>query len=54
MSKSKAKPFPELVSDATAEAFVAEADLSDYDWSDMKQIRFEFAAKDARKPGSKG
>ena len=48
MSKSKAKPFPELASDAAAEAFVAEADLSEYDWSDMKRIRFEFAAKDAR------
>lgn len=48
MSKSKADPFPELVSDVAAEAFVAEADLTDYDWSDMKSVRFEFAAKDAR------
>ena len=48
MTKSKPKPFPNLASDAAAEAFVAEADLSDYDWSDMKPVRFEFAAKDAR------
>ena len=48
MSKSKAKPFPELASDAATEAFVAEADLTEFDWSDMKPVRFEFAAKDAR------
>jgi predicted DNA binding CopG/RHH family protein len=48
MSKSMAKPFPELNSDAAAEAFVDEADLSGFDWSDMKRVRFEFAAKDAR------
>ena len=45
---TKAKPFPVLTSDAAAEQFVAEADLSTYDWSDMKPVRFEFAAKDAR------
>jgi predicted DNA binding CopG/RHH family protein len=48
MNKSKAKRFPELASDAESEAFVAEANLEDYDWSDMKRVRFEFAAKDAR------
>jgi predicted DNA binding CopG/RHH family protein len=48
MSKNTAKRFPELASDAAAEAFVAEADLTDFDWSDMKGVRFEFAAKDAR------
>ncbi len=48
MSKGKLKPFPELTSDEAAERFVAEADLSEYDWSDMKPVRFEFAAKDAR------
>ncbi len=48
MSKAKLKPFPALESDAAAEAFVVEADLSTFDWSDMKPIRFEFAAKDAR------
>jgi predicted DNA binding CopG/RHH family protein len=45
---SKTKPFPKFASDAEAERFVAEADLSTYDWSDMKPVRFEFAAKDAR------
>lgn len=45
---SKTKPFPQFTSDAEAERFVAEADLTDYDWSDMKPVRFEFAAKDAR------
>ena len=48
MTKKKTKPFPELASDAAAEAFVAEADLTEFDWSDMKPVRFEFAAKDAR------
>ena len=48
MSKSKTDRFPELASDEAAEAFVAEADLTDFDWSDMKPVRFEFAAKDAR------
>ena len=48
MSKSKTDRFPELASDEAAETFVADADLTDYDWSDMKSVRFEFAAKDAR------
>ena len=48
MSKSKTDRFPELASNEAAETFVAEADLTDYDWSDMKPVRFEFAAKDAR------
>lgn len=48
MSKSKTEAFPELSSDEAAEALVAEADLTGYDWSDMKSVRFEFAAKDAR------
>lgn len=48
MTERKARPFPDLTSDAAAEAFVSQADLTDYDWSDMKSVRFEFAAKDAR------
>ncbi len=48
MTKSKAKPFPELASDAAAETFVAESDLTEFDWSDMKPVHFEFATKDAR------
>ncbi len=42
------KPFPRLSSDEEAEAFVENADLSEYDFSDMKPTRFEFAAKAAR------
>jgi len=42
----KKKQFPDFKSDAEAEAFVATADLSDYDFSDMKPMRFELRAKD--------
>ena len=48
MTKGKLKPFPEFESDEAAERFVAKADLSTYNWSDMKPVRFEFAAKGAR------
>ena len=48
MSELKLKPFPHLASDAEAADFVSNADLTDYDWSDMKRVQFEFAAKDAR------
>jgi predicted DNA binding CopG/RHH family protein len=48
MSKPMAKTFPDLNSDAAAEAFVADADLTEFDWSDMKPMRFEFSTKDAR------
>jgi predicted DNA binding CopG/RHH family protein len=43
MSKKK---FPELKTDAEAERFVATADLSNYDFSDMKPMRFELRRKD--------
>lgn len=43
MSKKK---FPEFKTDAEAERFVAEADLSAYDFSDMKPMRFELKRKD--------
>lgn len=42
------KPFPKFSTDEEAEEFVATADLSEYDFSDMKPMRFEFANKDAR------
>jgi predicted DNA binding CopG/RHH family protein len=45
MSRTKGKRFPEFESDTAAEAFVAEADLTDYDWSDMRPHSFEFAPK---------
>lgn len=49
MSESKAnKPLPAFASDAEAEAFVETADLTEFDLSDLKPVRFEFAAKGAR------
>ena len=41
-----AKPFPDFKTDAEAEAFVAGTDLADYDFSDMKPMRFELRRKD--------
>jgi predicted DNA binding CopG/RHH family protein len=40
------KTFPEFKTDAEAERFVAAADLSEYDFSDMKPMRFELRRKD--------
>lgn len=42
------KPFPPLTTDADAEAFVREADLSAFDLSAMTPTRFEFAPKASR------
>jgi predicted DNA binding CopG/RHH family protein len=42
------KPLPALRSDEGAERFVAEADLTEYDLSDMRIIRFEFQPKTER------
>jgi predicted DNA binding CopG/RHH family protein len=42
------KPFPIFKSDAEAERFVAEADLSEYDFSEFKPAHFEFAKKTER------
>lgn len=42
------KPMPRLMSDEEAEDFVANSDLTEYDLSDFKPMRFEFVAKDAR------
>lgn len=44
---AKAKPMPPLDSDAAAEAFVATADLSQYDLSGFKPMRFEIEPKSA-------
>jgi predicted DNA binding CopG/RHH family protein len=41
----KAKLMPILHSDADAEKFVATADLSQYDLSDFKPMRFEIEPK---------
>ncbi len=42
------KRLPSLTTDAEAEAFVNEADLSEFDLSAMAPTRFEFAPKGAR------
>ena len=41
--KAKARPMPSLHSDAEAVAFTAEADLTQYDLSGFKPMRFEIA-----------
>jgi predicted DNA binding CopG/RHH family protein len=40
--------LPKLDSDEAAEAFVATSDLTDYDLSDMRMVRFEFQPKTER------
>ncbi len=47
MNTKTNKPIPSLRSDAQAEAFVAKADLSEYDLSGFKPMRFEVARKEA-------
>jgi predicted DNA binding CopG/RHH family protein len=42
------KPLPALNSDAEAEAFVASADLTDYDLSGITMVKFEFQPKTER------
>lgn len=53
---AKARPMPSLRSDAEAETFTAEADLTQYDLSGFKPMRFEIAPKEAalnmRLPGA--
>ena len=41
------KEAPELASDAEVESFVETADLSEYDLSAMKAMRFELRRKDS-------
>ena len=43
--QKKSKLFPRFESDADAERFVAEADLSEYDFSDFRPMNFEFERK---------
>ena len=40
------RKFPEFKTDAEAEEFVVTADLSEFDFSDMKPMRFELRRKD--------
>jgi predicted DNA binding CopG/RHH family protein len=42
---NKGKPMPLFESDAAAEKFVDEADLTQYDLSGFKPMRFEFEKK---------
>jgi predicted DNA binding CopG/RHH family protein len=42
------KKLPKLRSDKEAEAFVADADLTQYDLSKMQKVQFEFQPKDER------
>jgi predicted DNA binding CopG/RHH family protein len=42
------KKLPRLQSDEEAEAFVANADLTDYDLSDLRTVVFEFQPKTER------
>ncbi len=42
------KNLPRLRSDKAAEDFVAKADLTEYDLSEMRTVRFEFQAKSER------
>jgi predicted DNA binding CopG/RHH family protein len=46
ISSPNPKPFPTLKTDEEAEDFVANADLTQFDWSDMKRVKFEFQPKD--------
>ena len=45
--KSKSKSMPSLKSDADAERFVETSDLSEFDLSGFKPMRFEFESKKA-------
>ncbi len=46
--EDKLKKFPVHKTDEEAERFVDEADLSKYDFSGFKPVRFEFQKKTAR------
>jgi predicted DNA binding CopG/RHH family protein len=46
-SSFMSKTFPDLRSDEEADAWLKAADLSEYDLSGMKKVRFELARKDA-------
>ena len=48
MSEPRLQKLPALLTDEDAERFVDEADLSEYDLSRFKPMRFEFAPKDGR------
>ena len=39
------KPLPKLMTDEAAETFITDADLTEYDLSGLKPVRFEFQPK---------
>ncbi len=47
-SRRALRPLPRLESDEEAARFVEEADLTRYDLSSFRPVRFEFARKTAR------
>ncbi|OLP56593.1 hypothetical protein BJF92_10880 [Rhizobium rhizosphaerae] len=48
MNKADLKPLPKLTSDDEAERFVETSDLTHYDLSGFKPVRFEFERKSAQ------
>jgi predicted DNA binding CopG/RHH family protein len=42
------KPLPNLQTDDEAERFVTESDLTEYDLSELRTVRFEFQPKSER------
>lgn len=48
MGATKLKELPPLLTDEEAERFSDEADLSEYDLSGFKPMRFEFKKKEGR------
>ncbi|MCI0699421.1 BrnA antitoxin family protein [candidate division KSB1 bacterium] len=46
--QKKLKPFPVFKTDEEAERFVDTADLSEYDFSQFRPVRFEFEKKAAQ------
>jgi predicted DNA binding CopG/RHH family protein len=48
MSSKSLKRFPEFATDEEAEEFVANADLAEFDLSDLRPMRFELAPKSAQ------
>jgi hypothetical protein len=47
------RKLPKLASNEAAESFVAASDLTDYDLSDMRMVRFEFQPEAERVKGRK-
>jgi predicted DNA binding CopG/RHH family protein len=48
LANKSLKKLPVLLTDEDAERFVDESDLTEYDLSGFKPMRFEFAKKEAR------